>query len=121
MFCYIRIVEKEGNAKDVSRMQSVASTTLGDDVRLRLHAQGLMIILKDCEVDAANKEAIQLFQWMRWHRFCIRALMSCMRTTYAWDHVIAMRKTITPYLSNGRVFEVAAQKAYTNMWSGGVA
>ena len=41
-------------------MQSVASTLLGADVLLRLHAQGLMIILKDGEVDAADKEAINL-------------------------------------------------------------
>ena len=38
----------------------MASALLGDDVLLRRHAQGLIIILKDGEVDAADKEAINL-------------------------------------------------------------
>ena len=29
-----------------------------------------------------------------------------MRTTCTWDHVMAMRKTITPFLSKERVLEV---------------
>ena len=32
-----------------------------------------------------------------------------MRTACTSDHVIPMRKTITPYLSKGRVFQVAAK------------
>ena len=32
-----------------------------------------------------------------------------MRTTCTWHHVMAMRKTITPFLSKERVLEVAAQ------------
>ena len=90
-------------------MQSVASALLGDDVLLRLHAQGLMIILKDGEVDVADKEAINLLRWMRRHHLSIRALKGCMRTTCTWDHVMAMRKTLTPYLSKGRVLEVATK------------
>ena len=90
-------------------MQSVASALLGDDVLLRPHAQGLMIILKDGEVDVADKEAINLLRWMRRHHLSIRALKGCMRTTCTWDHVMAMRKTLTPYLSKGRVLEVATK------------
>ena len=92
-------------------MQSVASALLGDDVLLRPHAQGLMIILKDGEVDVADKEAINLLRWMRRHHLSIRALKGCMRTTCTWDHVMAMRKTLTPYLSmsKGRVWEVATK------------
>ena len=90
-------------------MQSVASALPGDDVLLRPHAQGLVIILKDGEVDAADKEAINLLRCMRWHHLSIRALKGCMRTTCTWDHVVAIRRTITPYLSKGRVLEVAAQ------------
>ena len=90
-------------------MQSVASALLGDDVLLRPHAQGLMIILKDGEVDAADKEAINLLRWIWWHHLSIRALKECMRTTCTWDHVSAMRRTITPYLSKGRALEVATK------------
>ena len=68
-----------------------------------------MINLKDAEVDAADKEAINLHRWMRRHHLSIRALESCKRTACTWDHVMAMRKTITPYLSKGRVLEVATQ------------
>ena len=90
-------------------MQSVASALLGDDVLLRPHAQGLMIILKDGEVDVADKEAINLLRWMRRHHLSIRALKGCVRTTCTWDHVMAMRKTLTPYPSKGRVLEVATK------------
>ena len=90
-------------------MQSVASALLGDDVLLRPHAQGLMIIVKDGEVDAADKEAINLLRWMRRHHISIRALKGCMRGTCTWEHVMAMRKTITPYLSKGRGLEVATK------------
>ena len=90
-------------------MQSVASALLGDDVLLRPHAQGLMVILIDGEVDAADKEAINLLRWMRRNHLFIRVLKACMRTTCTWDHVMAMCKTITPYLSKGRVLEVATK------------
>ena len=90
-------------------MQSVASTFLGDDVLLPLHAQGLIIILKDGEVDAADMEAINLLRWMRRHHLSIRALKGCKGTTCTWDHVMAMHKTITPYSSKGRVLGVGAQ------------
>ena len=90
-------------------MQSVASALLGDDVLLQPHAQGLMIILKNGEVDAADKEAVNLLQWMRRHHLSIRALKGCMRTTCTWDHVMAMRKTITPSLSKRKVLEVATK------------
>ena len=69
--------------------------------------KGLMIILKDGEVDVADKEAINLLQWMRRHHLSIRALKGCMRTTCTWNHVMAMRKTLTPCLSKGRVLELA--------------
>ena len=68
-----------------------------------------MIILKDAEVDAANKEAMNLLRWMRQHNLSIGAMKGCMRTPCTWDHVMAMRRTITPYLSKGRVLEVAAK------------
>ena len=57
----------------------------------------------------ADKEAINLLRWMRRHHLSIRALKGCMRTTCTWDHVMAMRKTLTPYLSKGRVLEVATK------------
>ena len=68
-----------------------------------------MIILKDGEVDAADKGATNLLQWMRRHHLSIRALKRCMSTTCTLDHVMAMHKTITPYLSKGRVLEVATK------------
>ena len=46
-----------------------------------------MIILKDGEVDVADKEAINLLRWMRRHHLSIRALKGCMRTTCTWDAV----------------------------------
>ena len=68
-----------------------------------------MSILNDGEVDAADKPAINLLRWMRRHHLSIRALKGCMRTICTWDHVMAMRKTIPPYLSKGRVLEVATK------------
>ena len=57
----------------------------------------------------ADKEAINLIQLMRRHHLSIRALKGGMRTTCTWDHVMAMLKTLTPYLSKGRVLEVATK------------
>ena len=76
-------------------MQLVAATLLGDDILLRPHAQGLMIIFTDSEVDAADKETINLLRWIRRHLLSIRAFKGFMRKTCTWDHVMAMRKTVT--------------------------
>ena len=75
---------------------------------LRKYTQKV-VITQGGEVDVADKEAINLLRWVRRHHVSIRALKGCMRTTCTWDHVMAMRKTLTPYLSKGRVLEVATK------------
>ena len=90
-------------------MQSAALALLGDDVLLKLDAPGLIIILKDGEVDRTDKEAINVLRWLRRHHLPIRALKGCIRTTCTSDHVMAMRKTITLYLSKGGISKVAAK------------
>ena len=32
-----------------------------------------------------------------------------MRIACTWDHVVAMRKSLTPYMSKGRVFAIAGK------------